>query len=354
MHRVSLLFIVCLLLMQGNTFAQGAPSSAKAHKKVLLLMGTRFELVAVAESEQLANKAIDAGINEIKRIEALISEWQPTSQTSAINRAAGSMPVSVDPELYDLIFRSIKISKLTGGAFDISFAAAYNIWKFDGSMTKMPSPEEVAASVKHIGYEHIILDPKNHSVFLEDPEMRIGFGAIGKGYAANRARDVMRKMGIKAGIVNAAGDMITWGKQPDGQPWYVGIADPAEKDKVFSWLTASETAIVTSGDYEKYAEIDGKRYGHIIDPRTGYPATGLKSVTIICPDAELADALATATFVLGPEEGMYLINQLKGVECLMITDKNEMLTSDNLHLHFYQNKKSPSSTSKTAKAPKQP
>ncbi|MER2997895.1 FAD:protein FMN transferase [Pontibacter populi] len=350
LRRVSLLFIVCLLLMQGNVFAQGAPSSAKAHKKVLLLMGTRFELVAVSENEQLATKAIDAGVDEIKRIEALISEWQPTSQTSAINRAAGSMPVSVDPELYDLIVRSIKVSKLTSGAFDISFAAAYKLWKFDGSMTKMPPPEEVAASVKHIGYERIILDPNNHSVFLKDPEMKIGFGAIGKGYAANRARDVMRKMGIQAGVVNAAGDMITWGKQPDGQHWYVGIADPAEKDKVFSWLTASETAIVTSGDYEKFVVIDGKRYGHIIDPRTGYPASGLKSVTIICPDAELADALATATYVLGPEEGLYLINQLKGVECLMITDKDEIVASDNLSLHFYQNKKSPQKYNKEANA----
>ncbi|NDK55255.1 FAD:protein FMN transferase [Pontibacter sp. BT213] len=350
MHRLSLLVLFSLLLMQIESTAQGAPSSAKAHKKVLLLMGTRFELVAVSENEQLANSAIDAGVNEIKRIEALISEWQPTSQTSAINRAAGSMPVSVDPELYDLISRSIKISKLTDGAFDISFAAAYKLWKFDGSMTQMPAPEDIAASVKHIGYQRITLDPKNHSVYLQDPEMKIGFGAIGKGYAANRARDVMRKMGIKAGVVNAAGDMITWGKQPDGQPWYVGIADPAEKDKVFSWLTASETAVVTSGDYEKFAEINGKRYGHIIDPRTGYPATGLKSVTIICPDAELADALATATYVLGPEDGLHLINQLKGVECLMITDKDEMLASKNLNLHFYQNKKSPQKYNKTATA----
>ncbi|NEM99044.1 FAD:protein FMN transferase [Pontibacter sp. BT327] len=347
MHRLRLLFMVCLLLMQPQAIAQGAPSSAKAHKKVLLLMGTRFELVAVSENEHLANKAIEVGVNEIKRIEALISEWQPTSQTSAINRAAGSMPVSVDPELYQLIERSIKVSKLTDGAFDISFAAAYKLWKFDGTMTKMPSPEEVAASVKHIGYQRIKLNPANYSVFLDDPEMKIGFGAIGKGYAANRARDVMRKMGIKAGVVNAAGDMITWGKQPDGQPWFVGIADPAEKDKVFSWLTASETAIVTSGDYEKYAEVDGKRYGHIIDPRTGYPATGLKSVTIICPDAELADALTTATYVLGPEDGLYFINQLKGVECLLITDKDEMLASDNLSLHFYQNRKSPEKENKT-------
>jgi thiamine biosynthesis lipoprotein len=319
--------------------AQPAPSKGlSAHKKVLLLMGTRFELVAVAPDSSTANAAISAGVREIQRIEALISEWQPTSQTSAINRNAGIKPVVVDQELYDLISRSKRISKITGGAFDISFAAADKIWKFDGSMKRMPAPEEVAASVKNIGYEKIILDPTAHSVFLKEPGMKIGFGAIGKGYAAGRARDVMRKMGIKSGVVNAAGDLTAWGNQPDGQPWFVGIADPAEKDKVFSWLTVNETAVVTSGSYEKYVEFNGKRYAHIIDPRTGYPVSGLKSVTIVCPNAELADALATATFVLGKEEGLYLINQLKGVECLIITDQDELVTSENLKLLFYKNK----------------
>ena len=300
-------------------------------------MGTRFELTAVAESEPEANAAIDAGVKEIQRIEVLISEWQTTSQTSEINRNAGIKPVVVDQELYDLIVRSNRISKITGGAFDISFAAANKIWKFDGSMNRLPTPEEVAESVKKIGYEKIILDPQKHSVFLKEKGMKIGFGAIGKGYAANRARDLMKVRGISSGVVNAAGDLISWGKQPDGQPWYVGIADPAEKDKVFSWLTATDMAVVTSGNYEKFVEFNGKKYAHIIDPRTGYPVSGLKSVTIICPNAELADALATATFVLGKEEGLKLINQLKGVECLIITDQDELIPSEKLHLNFYKN-----------------
>lgn len=334
MVKTILLSILLLFLVITSVQAQ----HLKTQKKVLLLMGTRFELVAVSADEELANKAIEAGIQEIQRIEALISEWQPTSQTSAINRSAGGMPVPVDKELYELIRRSLRVSELTGGAFDISWAAADKVWKFDGSMKEMPTQKAVANSVRHIGYKKIQLIPETHSVYLTEKGMKIGFGAIGKGYAANRARDVMRGMGIRSGVVNAAGDLISWGKQADGQPWYIGIADPAEKDKVFSWLSANETAVVTSGSYEKFAEIKGKRYSHIIDPRTGYPATGLKSVTIICPDAELADALATATMVLGREEGLYLINQLKGVECLMITDKNEMVVSDNLHLHYYKSK----------------
>ncbi|PKV75173.1 FAD:protein FMN transferase [Pontibacter ramchanderi] len=352
MYKLLNTLLAALLLMHGAAQAQTPQQALKTQKKVLLLMGTRFELVAVSEDEQLSNKAIEAGIAEIQRIEALISEWQPTSQTSAINRSAGGMAVSVDEELYELIRRSLRISELTGGAFDISWAAADKVWKFDGSMKTLPDSQTVTNSIRHIGYNKIQLIPETHSVYLQEQGMKIGFGAIGKGYAANRARDVMRKMGIRSGVVNAAGDLITWGKQADGQPWYIGIADPAEKDKVFSWLTADHTAIVTSGSYEKFAEIGGKRYAHIIDPRTGYPATGLKSVTIICPDAELADALATATMVLGREEGLYLINQLKGVECLMITDQDEMVTSENLHLHYYQNKPQPVKAAIPAKTSK--
>lgn len=322
--------------------AQRLPTKEpKAQKKVLLLMGTRFELAAVSRDEQKAWEAIDAGIKEIQRIEALISEWQATSQTSEINRNAGIKPVVVDQELFDLISRSNRISEMTGGAYDISFASIDKVWKYDGSMKTEPSPEQVAASVSKINYKNIILNPQDHSVYLKEPGMKIGFGAIGKGYAANRARDVMREMGIQGGVVNAAGDLVTWGKQADGQSWYVGIADPAEKDKVFSWLTADNTAVVTSGNYEKYAEINGKRYSHIIDPRTGYSASGLKSVTIVCPNGELADALATAVSVLGKDEGLYLINQLKGVECLIITDADEVITSERMNLHYYQNNKKP-------------
>ncbi|TPE44429.1 FAD:protein FMN transferase [Pontibacter mangrovi] len=341
LKRLFILWMICCAgLMQVQ--AQRLPTKEpEAQKKVLKLMGTRFELVAVSHDPQKAWEAIDAGIKEIQRIEALISEWQTTSQTSEINRNAGIKPVVVDEELYDLISRSNRISQMTGGAFDISFASIYNVWKYDGSMKTVPSPEEVAASVSKINYKNIILNPKDHSVYLKEPGMKIGFGAIGKGYAANRARDVMREMGIAGGVVNAAGDMVTWGKQANGEPWYVGIADPAEKDKVFSWLTADNTAVVTSGNYEKYVDLGGKRYSHIIDPRTGYPAEGLKSVTVVCPNGELADALATAVSVLGPEEGLYLINQLKGVECLLVTDDDKIVTSEKLNLHFYQNKKKP-------------
>ena len=308
---------------------------AEAHHKIIKMMGSRFEITAVHSDAQTAWDGINAAIAEITRIEKLISSWDPNSQTSEINRQAGVQAVKVDAELYDLIARSLKVSKLTGGVFDISFASIDKVWKFDDSMTEMPSPETVAASVARIDYQNIILNPANSSVMLAKEGMKIGFGAIGKGYAANRAKAVMQQLGIQHGLVNAGGDLTAWGKQADGQDWQIAIADPANRDLVKAWLTIKDMAVVTSGDYERYVEFDGVRYAHIIDPRTGYPATGLKSVTIICPDAELADALATSVFVLGKTAGIQLINQLKGIECIVVTDDDEMLTSEHLQLNLY-------------------
>ncbi len=306
----------------------------ESHTKVLLLMGSRFELTAISRNQENANKAIEAGITEIKRIEKLISSWDPNSQTSEIIRNAGIKPVIVDQELFNLIRRSIKVSELTHGAFDISYASMDKVWRFDGEMKQLPDSSVVAASVAKINYKNIILNPDTRTVFLKDKGMKIGFGAIGKGYAANKALDIMSKMNLSGALVNASGDLISWGKNEDGKDWKVGIVNPKQKEKVFSWLNISETAVVTSGNYEKFVKINGETYSHIIDPRTGYPVKGLSSVSIICPNAELADALATSVFVLGKEKGLELINQLKGIECLLITDKQELFTSKNLHLDY--------------------
>ncbi|RKE04260.1 FAD:protein FMN transferase [Marinifilum flexuosum] len=308
----------------------------KSHKQVLLLMGSRFEITAISEDATKANKAIEVGINEIKRIEKLISSWDSDSQTSAIVRNAGIKSVQVDRELFNLIRRCKKISHLTHGAFDISYASMDKIWKFDGSMMQMPDSASVAKSVSKINYKDIILDNANTNVFLKKKGMKIGFGAIGKGYAANKALEIMSKMGLDGALVNASGDLITWGRDEDGKDWKIGISNPKEKDQIFSWLSIGETAVVTSGNYEKFVTFNGKRYSHIIDPRTGYPVSGLSSVTIICPNAELADALATSIFVLGAKSGLQLINKLNGIECILVTDDQKMLTSSNLKLEYHK------------------
>ena len=293
-------------------------------------MGCDFKITVVAVSVKESNTYIDIAVAEIKRIENLISSWDKNSQTTLINNNAGVIPVKVDGELLELIERSIAISKFTDGAFDISFASMDRIWKFDGSVTKMPSEERVNASVEKVGYENIIINKINSTVFLKKKGMKIGFGGIGKGYAADKAKELLINSGASAGIINASGDLTTWGKQANGKPWQVGVTNPLNKDKMFSWFPIENRAVVTSGNYEKYIMINNKRYSHIINPKTGFPSQGIMSVSVFAPKAELADALATSIFVMGANEGLYFINQIATVDCIIVTDNGKIHYSNNI------------------------
>lgn len=307
-------------------------SAQQPYKRTLKLMGSRFDVTVVANDSIAAHKHIETAVAEITRIEKLISSWDANSQTSSINRNAGIKPVKVDVELFELIERAIGISKLTDGAFDVSYASMDRIWKFDGSMTVMPSEEEITASVSKVGYQNIILDKENSTVFLKLEGMKIGFGAIGKGYAADKAKGLLISKGVPSGIINASGDMNTWGKQPNGSEWKVAITNPMDKNKVFALLPITNGAVVTSGNYEKFVNFNGKRYTHIIDPRTGYPSSGIISVTVFAPKAELADALATSVFVMGKEAGLDRINQLPKIECIIIDNKGNITKSNNIEI----------------------
>lgn len=304
----------------------------KKYNRILKQMGSRFDFSVIASTEEKGNEYIDIAISEIKRIESVISSWDEYSETSKINHNAGIKPVKVSKELFDLINRSIQISKITDGAFDISYASMDKIWKFDGSMTEMPSAEAINKSVEKVGYKNIILNNSDQTVFLKHKGMKIGFGAIGKGYAADKAKKLLQEQGVKAGLINASGDLNCWGKQPDGQSWKVGITNPLNKNKIYSWFDIDDQAVVTSGNYEKYIKFNEKRYSHIINPKTGYPANGIASVTVFAPKAELADALATSIFVMGTSVGIDLIDQLKGVECIIIDDNNRIHNSKGIQL----------------------
>ncbi len=325
MSRVAALFTLLLLPLLAG--AQDA-----SFHRTLQLMGCRFDLTVVAADRVQGDAYLDLAVGEISRIERLISSWDSTSQTSAINRMAGVAPVVVDQELFDLITRATGISRLTDGAFDISYASMDKIWHFDGSMTAMPRPEDIASSVARIGYRKIDLDAADRSVFLPEKGMKIGFGGIGKGYAADRARALLESRGVTAGIINASGDLTAWGRQPDGRDWMVAITNPLNKAKAFAWLPVENRAVVTSGDYEKFVTFNGVRYAHIIDPRTGYPATGIVSATIFAPKAELADALATSIFVMGMETGIDFVNQLPDVDVIVVDTKNQVHASDGIDL----------------------
>ncbi|MBK0403028.1 FAD:protein FMN transferase [Adhaeribacter sp. BT258] len=298
------------------------------HKRVLKLMGNRFEFSVAHEDPTFAQTCLDAAVTEVQHLEKLLTTFSETSQTSQINAMAGIKPVKVDPEVFDLIARSIRISELTQGAFDITYGSVdKRLWNFDTSLTALPDPATAREMVKLVNYRNMILDPQNHTVFLKEKGMRIGFGGIGKGFAAEKAKAVLVAMGIKSGVVNAAGDLCVWGKQPNNQPWTIGIADPNAKHLPFSSFQLTNAAVATSGDYEKFVMIGGKRYSHTIDPKTGLPVSGLKSVTVICPNAELADAMATPLLVLGLKKGLHLVNQMKHIACIYIDEQDRVHTS---------------------------
>jgi FAD:protein FMN transferase len=308
-------------------------ASLQVFQRSQKLMGNQFQISVVCDNGDRAEKAIDKAVDEIKRIEFLLTTFSDNSQTAAINRNAGKEPVVVDREVFNLVERSLKISGLTQGAFDITYGSIdKRFWNFDVHMTALPDADAAKKSVRLINYKNIILDKERCSVLLKKEGMRLGFGGIGKGYAADRAKAILKQEGITAGVVNASGDLITWGLQPDGNPWSIGVADPVHKGKAFSYMNISDKAVATSGDYEKFAIINGRKYAHTIDPRTGFPVSGIRSVTMIAPSAELADAMATPVMVMGIRAGLDLVNQLKALACIVIDEAGNLHTSDNIKL----------------------
>jgi thiamine biosynthesis lipoprotein len=292
-----------------------------------LLMGNRFDIGVLTESIEEGELAIEKAIQEIRRIEALLTTFQDDSQTNLINRNAGIKPVKVDKEVYSLIERAQRVSNLTQGAFDLSYGSLdKSLWNFDQKMTQLPSTAKALEAVGLINYENI--EMQDGTVFLKQKGMRIGFGGIGKGYAADRAKKVLQDLGFENGVVNASGDMNAWGFREDGKCWTVGISNPDSPAEVFAEFDLKNSAVATSGNYEKFVWIDGVKYSHTIHPKTGFPIRGIKSVTVFAPFAELADALTTPIAVMGVEVGLDLINQMAALACIIISDENVIYSSN--------------------------
>lgn len=323
-YITSLFFIFFMVL--GNS---QEPKFVTVHR-TMKLMGSRFDITVVAQNEEIGYINIEEAIAEISRIEKLISSWDPDSETSLINKNAGIKPVKVSDELFKLIERAKVVSEITDGAFDISYASMDEVWKFDGSMTHPPTPAEIKRSIARVGYKKIILNSEQGTVFLKDVGMKIGFGGIGKGYAADRTKELLISKQVKAGIINASGDLTTWGTKASGEKWLIGIANPLSKEKIFSWVPVVESSVATSGNYEKFVTFNGTKYSHIIDPRTGYPTSGINSVSIFSKSAELCDALATAVFIMGRDSGLAFIDQLPGTEAIIVDSNNKIFKSSGI------------------------
>jgi FAD:protein FMN transferase len=282
-----------------------------------IAMGSSVEIEVFGPDQALCERAVQAAKDEIERLDRMMTDWKPESPLMDINRAAGVKPVQAPPELFFIVERSVRMSELTGGTFDITFAGAGKLWNWRAADPQVPDPETVKASLKNVGWKNIVLDAKERTIFLKHPGVKIGLGGIVPGYAADLAIGKIRDLGIRDACVNMSGDIMISGRK-DGAPWNVAITHPRKKGENLAVIPVSNAAVSTSGDYERYFMKDGKRYCHIIDPRTGYPADQCQSVTIIAPNAAFADALAKGVFILGPKDGMALAEKCQGVEAIVV------------------------------------
>ena len=297
-------------------------------KRAQFLMGTIVELTAVAPTAVGAQDALSAGFQEIRRLEQLLSTWIDHSELSRVNQSAGREPVPVSAETYALLTQALAVAEYTDGGFNIAIGPAVRLWQVTEAQ-RLPTAGELERVRPYVDYHLIRLDPTRRTVFLEKAGTQIDVGGIGKGYAAEKAAAVMREIGASGGLVAVAGDLRTFGARADGTAWPVGIQHPRHEGRILATLDATDEAISTSGDYERFFIKDGIRYHHILDSHTLQPARLCRSVTILAPGATWADALATGVFVLGPVRGLALVERL-GLGAVIVDAEGRVLVSSTL------------------------
>jgi FAD:protein FMN transferase len=298
-------------------------------------MGTHIALAAYTTqslNEAAVRQAFDASIAEIRRLEALMTTWRPESELSRVNAEAGRSPVAVSQETFDVVREAVHASEISEGTFDITFESLHGLWKFDEDLDPHPPTEaQIRAKLPLVGYRHIHFEPAARTIYLDKAGTKISLGGIAKGYAVDHAAKVLRDAGLASFYVQAGGDLYAAGKKPDGNDWSAGIRDPrGAEGAYFAVLPISDHAFSTAGDYERSYVIAGKRYHHIIDPRTGKPATASRSVTIYAPTALLADEIDDAVFILGPEKGLKLVESLEDVGAVIVDAHNDVHVSKRL------------------------
>lgn len=292
-------------------------------------MGTEVEFLLGGGSKEVAARAVKEALAELARLEAMMSEWRPDSPISAVNAAAGREPVVVPRELYDLVAQSLEAARLSDGAFDPTWAGMRGLWRFGDAMDgTIPTPAEIEAARRRVDWRKVTLDPTGPSIFLQKEGMALGLGGIAKGYAVDRLAEGFRSLGIDDFLIHLGGDLYTSGRRGE-RPWFAGIQDPRAPGEIFATIELGDGAFSTSGDYERYFEAGGRRYHHIIDPSTGWPAMASRSVTALCPDALLAETVTKPVFIFGPEKGIPWAKE-RGCEVVVVDEDNVVHVSDGL------------------------
>lgn len=306
-------------------FILGGCGQAQLVKETRALMDTFCEISCYDDNKDAIVSAIDAAFKEMERIEKVFSKFNENSEVSNINALAGLEKISASEEVFKLIERSVYYSRISDGAFDITIAPLMEAWGFVRRNKTIPDKGTIENALKGVGYKNIELDPKGMSIKFLNRKTKIDFGGVAKGYAVDRARDILAAHGIKNGLVNLGGNMFALGYAPGNKKWKIGVEDPVNKGKLLRSFELKDKAISTSGNYERFFEIEGERYSHIINPVTGEPCRGIVSVTVIADSAEEADALSTAIFVMGEEKGINLAKSIKGIKVLMLKEDGRLI-----------------------------
>ncbi len=329
--RSALFFLLAVAVVVGAYYWAGARArSSQLHRYHSLLMDTDVELAFQTGSAREASAVQEAVFGEMVRLEGLLSRSREGSDIDRVNNRAGREPVVVNPETAAVAAAALHYASLSDGAFDPTVAPLLDRWGFLGREFRVPAPEELEAVLPLVDYTRVELDPAAGRIYLPRKGMSLDLGGIAKGYIVDRGMALLREAGIRHAFLNAGGDIALLGGKPDGTPWRIGVRHPREPGECIAVLSLEGGAVVTSGDYERLFTAGGRSYHHILDPRSGYPAAELASVTVLAGTAMEADALSTAVFVLGPERGLSLVESLSGVEALLITVDLEMITSTGL------------------------
>lgn len=287
-------------------------------------------MTVVSSSPEKAQEAIEAAFTEMERLGSLLNFYSDESELSLINRKAGVEAVKASDDTMEIMGKAVFASEQTDGAFDPTVGPVVKLWDFQEK--RIPDEKSIREKVKEIGYRHIVLDKEKGTVYLDRKGMQIDLGGIVKGFAADKAVAVLRREGISSGIVSVGGEVRAFGKRPDGEMWNVGVKNPRQQgsdDELIAAVRLLDRAASTSGDYEKFFEKDGIRYHHILDPKTGYPVSLCRSVTVIAPEAAMTDAFATGVFVLGPQRGLALLKKLD-FEGIIVGSDGAILVTDGL------------------------
>jgi len=322
MKQIFILLVLVVALFAGCT-------RSRTVQKTETIMGTDVTITVVARSTEEGEASIEAGMVELRRLDAMMSLYKDTSEITKVNLAAGKAPVKVSPEMIEVVEQAAEVSRLSGGVFDVTVGPLVVLWQMRLKEGTVPAADEITRVRSLVDYRNIVVDKKASTIYLKKAGMIMDFGGM-KGYTADRVVDLFRKRGIKNAIIAVAGDIWVLGHRDDGKPWRIGVQHPREQDKTLTVLDLSDKYVSTSGDYERFVIREKKRYHHIIDPRTGKPSKGVISVTLVGDKGALIDPLAKVPFILGPEEGMKIVKKI-GAEAIIVNDEGAVFMTDGIN-----------------------